>query len=76
MILLLTLNACAFLTDTAETETSIRPTRHQAKQFSSEGRLAACLLFDPISWSSHDTDQTIIKVKQYNKALELYCKSL
>ncbi len=35
--------------------------------------MAACLLFDPISWSEKDTDQTIAEVKEHNRKIVRYC---
>jgi hypothetical protein len=37
------------------------------------GKLAVCLLFDPISWSAKDTDQTILEIKRHNQKIVRYC---
>lgn len=37
------------------------------------GKMAACLLFEPITWSAKDTDQTISEVKRHNQKLVTYC---
>ncbi len=37
------------------------------------GKLAACLLFDPISWSAKDSDQTIFEIKRHNQKIVRYC---
>ncbi|WP_321339070.1 hypothetical protein [uncultured Cohaesibacter sp.] len=37
------------------------------------GKMTACLLFDTITWSSKDTDQTITEVKRHNQKIVTYC---
>lgn len=59
MLSLLTLGACATMTDIA----GIEPAPVSA----------ACLSFHPIRWSSQDTDQTILEVKEHNAVWRALC---
>jgi hypothetical protein len=45
-----------------------------AKMTAIVGTEAACQVWKPISWSSKDTDQTIVEVKVNNARREGFCK--
>ena len=69
------LNACA--SPMASGGTNRYLTKSNSKDIepkSDLAQLAACLLFEPISWSSRDTDQTIYEIKKHNRRMKLYCK--
>lgn len=34
-----------------------------------------CALYKPVHWSAHDTDQTIVEVKQNNAVWVKFCKT-
>lgn len=36
---------------------------------------AACIAFKPISWSTRDTDATILEVKQHNAVWKVLCEA-
>lgn len=65
----LILTACAPTTDIAGTPPAPPATRLD------DGRPAACLIFEPVTWSPADTDETIEAAKEHNAVWTGLCAS-
>lgn len=64
LMLISTLSGCATMTGSDATD---------GPPGLSDVTSAACGAFRPITWSSHDTDTTIAKVKAHNAAYSALC---
>ncbi len=71
LLLIVPLMSCANRMVTNESELLKAFPSAMAKEPS--GKMAACLLFDPITWSAKDSDQTITEVKRHNQKIVTYC---